>query len=194
MCLRLFSASVCGELLISSVDARKQFRLNLGFTTTRHRSLWKRSVWGEHLANRSGAQRKKVRRTRLNDKRKALKPGIDCARLPRETMFVALPRKVYTMLPRSAERTLPRANLVGVEPNRSGSLSRGKGISVCCALSVETVLCMRNSVEQRPHAAAARNRYPASDDGSVLWTGQPNAIQFTVISVPWGTLNALCTV
>jgi hypothetical protein len=27
-----------------------------------------------------------------------------------------------------------------VEPNVIGSLSRGKGISVCCALSVETVL------------------------------------------------------
>jgi hypothetical protein len=57
-----------------------------------------------------------------------LKPGIDCARLPREAMFVALPRKVDTMLPSAAERTLPRANLPRVEPNRSGSLSRGKGI------------------------------------------------------------------
>jgi hypothetical protein len=47
-------------------------------------------------------------------------------------MFVALPRKVDTML--------PRANLARVEPNRIGSLSRGKGISVCCAFSVETVL------------------------------------------------------
>jgi hypothetical protein len=50
-------------------------------------------------------------------------------------MFVVLPRKVNTMLP----RTLLRANLAHVEPNRSGSLSRGKGISVCCVLSVETV-------------------------------------------------------
>jgi hypothetical protein len=49
-----------------------------------------------------------------------LKPGIDCALLPREAMFVALPRKVDTML--------PRANLARVEPNWSGSLSRGKGI------------------------------------------------------------------
>jgi hypothetical protein len=47
-------------------------------------------------------------------------------------MFVALPREVDTML--------PRANLARVEPNRSGSLFRGKGISVCSALSVETVL------------------------------------------------------
>jgi hypothetical protein len=77
----------------------------------------------------------------------ALKPGIDCARLPREAMFVALPLKVDTML--------PRAKLARVEPNRSGSLSRGKGISVCCALSVETVLCVRNSVDQQPHVAAA---------------------------------------
>jgi hypothetical protein len=69
-----------------------------------------------------------------------LKLGIDCARLPRKAMFVALPRKVDTMLPRSAERTLPRANLAHVEPNWSGSLSRGKEISVCCALSIETVL------------------------------------------------------
>jgi hypothetical protein len=41
----------------------------------------------------------------------SLKPGIDCALLPREAMFVALPRKVDTMLPRAAERTLPRANM-----------------------------------------------------------------------------------
>jgi hypothetical protein len=59
-----------------------------------------------------------------------LKPGIDCARLPREAIFVALPRKVDTMLPSS--------NLARVEPNRGGSLTRGKGISVCYALSVET--------------------------------------------------------
>jgi hypothetical protein len=82
-------------------------------------------------------------------------------------MFVALPRKVDTML--------GRANLARVEPNLSGSLSSGKGISVCCALSVETVLCLRNSVHQQPHAAAghehgkqtnefaAGNRYPALD-------------------------------
>jgi hypothetical protein len=35
---------------------------------------------------------------------------------------------------------LPRANLAHVEPNRSCFLSRDKGILVCCALSVETVL------------------------------------------------------
>jgi hypothetical protein len=69
-----------------------------------------------------------------------LKPGIECARLPREAMFVASPRKVDTMLPRAAERTLPRDNFERVEPNRSCSLSRGKGISVCCALSVEAFL------------------------------------------------------
>jgi hypothetical protein len=65
-------------------------------------------------------------------------------------MFVALPSKVDTTLPHAAEQilplphaaeqTLPRANLARVEPNRSGSLSRDNGISVCCALSVETVL------------------------------------------------------
>jgi hypothetical protein len=76
-----------------------------------------------------------------------LKQGIDCARLPREAMFVALPRKVDTML--------PRANLTRVEPNRSGSLSRGKGISVCCALSVETVSCLRDNIDQHPHVVAA---------------------------------------
>jgi hypothetical protein len=54
------------------------------------------------------------------------------------------------MLPRAAKRTLPR-----VEPIRNGSLSRGKAISVCCALSVETLLWRRNSVDQRPHVAAA---------------------------------------
>jgi hypothetical protein len=72
--------------------------------------------------------------------RRRIKQGIDCARLPREAIFVALPRKVDPMLPRAAERTLPRANLARVEPNRNGSLSRDKGISVCCALAVETVL------------------------------------------------------
>jgi hypothetical protein len=84
-----------------------------------------------------------------------LKPGIDCARLPREAMLVAVPRKVYTILPHAAEQTLSRANLACVEPNRSGSLSRGKVISVCCALSVETALSLRNSVDQQPRAAAA---------------------------------------
>jgi hypothetical protein len=69
-----------------------------------------------------------------------VKPGIDCVPLPREAMFVALPRKDETILPRAAERTLPRAHLERVEPNRSASLSRGKGISVRCALSVETLL------------------------------------------------------
>jgi hypothetical protein len=52
-----------------------------------------------------------------------LEPGIDCAQLPREAMFVALHRKVDTML--------PRTNWPRVEPNRSGSLSRGEGISAC---------------------------------------------------------------
>jgi hypothetical protein len=33
-----------------------------------------------------------------------LKPCIDCAWLPREAMFVALPRKVYTVLPRAVTR------------------------------------------------------------------------------------------
>jgi hypothetical protein len=47
-------------------------------------------------------------------------------------MFVALPRKVDTML--------PRAKLALVEPNRSDPSFRGEGMSVCCALSVETVL------------------------------------------------------
>jgi hypothetical protein len=49
-----------------------------------------------------------------------LKPGIDCARLPLEAMSVPLPRKVDSMLPRAAERTLPRANFARVEPNWSG--------------------------------------------------------------------------
>jgi hypothetical protein len=106
--------------------------------------------------------------------RKFLKPGIDCARLPREAVFVALRRKVHTML--------PCENLARVELNRSGFLSRGKGISVCCAPSVETVLCLRDSVTRLPRfdaphehgkktnefaaheqlpAAAECNRYPA---------------------------------
>jgi hypothetical protein len=61
----------------------------------------------------------------------ALSRKVDTMML-REAMFVALSRKVDTML--------PRANLARVEPNRSGYLSRGKEISVCCALSVEKVL------------------------------------------------------
>jgi hypothetical protein len=60
-------------------------------------------------------------------------------------MFVALPRKVDTMLPRAAEQTLLRANLARAEPNGSGSSSRCKGISVCCALSIETVLWRRST-------------------------------------------------
>jgi hypothetical protein len=70
----------------------------------------------------------------------AVEPGIDCARLPREAMFSALPRKVHTMLPRAAERTLPRANLARVEPNRSGSsFPRQRDFSVLCSF-IETVL------------------------------------------------------
>ena len=105
---------------------------------------------------------------------KCLKTGIECARLPREAVFVALPRKVDTML--------PRANLAPVEPNRSGSLSSGKWISVYCALSVETVWELRNDrtrlqrfiaghehgnqtnefvAHEQLRATAAHNRYPA---------------------------------
>jgi hypothetical protein len=86
-----------------------------------------------------------------------LKPGIDCARLSHEALFVALPNKVDTMLPRAADRTLPRGNLAHVEPDKSGSLSRGKWISVCCVLSVETVLWRSGVffVDQQSHAAAA---------------------------------------
>jgi hypothetical protein len=69
-------------------------------------------------------------------------------------MFVALPHKVDTMLLHAAEQTLLRMDLVRVEPNWSGSLSRGKGISVGCSLSVETILWLRNSVNQQPHVAA----------------------------------------
>jgi hypothetical protein len=76
-------------------------------------------------------------------------------------MFVALPLKVDAML--------PRANLARVEPNRSGPLSRGKGISMCCALSVETIFwCsafsreLRKSVDQQPHAAAALRCWTAT--------------------------------
>jgi hypothetical protein len=77
-------------------------------------------------------------------------------------MLVALPRKFDSML--------PRANLGRVEPNRSGSLSRGKGISVCCALSVETVL-WRSGVSfaenWRTGAASinSRTRLPRFDAG-----------------------------
>jgi hypothetical protein len=72
------------------------------------------------------------------------------------------------------------ANLAHVEPNQSGSLPHGKGISVCCALSVETVLInssmrllrfdaghkhSKQTNEFAAHGqlrvAAARNRYPA---------------------------------
>jgi hypothetical protein len=60
-------------------------------------------------------------------------------------MFVALPGEVDNMLQRVAERKLPRANLARVETHRSGSSSRGKGISVRCALSIETVLWRRST-------------------------------------------------
>jgi hypothetical protein len=49
---------------------------------------------------------------------------------------------------------LPRANFARVEPSRNGSLSRGKEISVCFALSVDTVL-WRSSVS---FAASINNR------------------------------------
>jgi hypothetical protein len=96
-------------------------------------------------------------------------PDIDYARLSREAMFVALPRKVDTMLPRAAVFILPRANLAYVESNFSGFLSCGKEISVCCGLSFETVLWrsafsreLRNSVDQQPHLAAARRCWTAT--------------------------------
>jgi hypothetical protein len=90
-------------------------------------------------------------------------------RLPREAMIVALPRKVDTMLPLAAERTLPRTNLARVEPNRSGTLSRGKGISVCCALSVETVLCLINSHTRLPRAIDTQLKRLVEERESLEW-------------------------
>jgi hypothetical protein len=82
---------------------------------------------------------------------RSLKPGINCARLPREAMFVSLPRKVNTML--------PRANLARVEPNRSGSLSpRQRDFSVLCSFSWDGL-----ASEGQRRSTAARNRYPALD-------------------------------
>jgi hypothetical protein len=57
-----------------------------------------------------------------------VKQGIDCARPQREAMFVALPRKVDTMLPPAAEQILSHVNLARVEQNRSSSLFRVKGL------------------------------------------------------------------
>jgi hypothetical protein len=64
------------------------------------------------------------------------------------------------------KETLPRATLVRVEPNRSSSLYRGKGISVCSALSVETVF-WRSGVS---FAASinSRTRLPLFDAGHKL--------------------------
>jgi hypothetical protein len=59
-----------------------------------------------------------------------VEPGIACVRLPREAMYVALPRKVDTMLPRAAERTLPHANLARVEPNQSGFCPAAEGFQL----------------------------------------------------------------
>jgi hypothetical protein len=105
----------------------------------------------------------KVAAVVVQTRESSVKPGINCARLPREAMFVALPRKVDTMLPRAAERTLPRPNFARVEPNRSGSLSCGKGISVSCPLSVEAFL-WRSGVS---FAASinCRTRLPLFDAG-----------------------------
>jgi hypothetical protein len=77
-------------------------------------------------------------------------------------MFVALPRKVNTTLTRAAERTLPRANLARVKPNRNGSLSRSKG-TVCCALSVETVVWRSGVSFAAP--INSRTRLPLFDAG-----------------------------
>jgi hypothetical protein len=81
-------------------------------------------------------------------------------------MFVALPRKVETMFLRAAEQTLSHANLVRVEPNRSGSLTRGKGISVFCARSVETVVWCSNSVDQQPRSMLGKHEhgYPHTNE------------------------------
>jgi hypothetical protein len=74
-------------------------------------------------------------------------------------MFVAFPRKVDTMLPRAAERRLLRANMALVER----FFSRGKGISVCCTLSVETVL-WRSGVSLAA-SINSRRRLPRFDAG-----------------------------
>jgi hypothetical protein len=93
-------------------------------------------------------------------------------------MLVDLPRKVDTMLSRAAERTLLCANLAHVERNRSGSLSRGKGISVCCDLSVETVLCRGtasiNSHTRLPHCMLDANT--VNKRTSLVRARQPRAI------------------
>jgi hypothetical protein len=72
----------------------------------------------------------------MNTVKSHLKSGIDCARLPREAMFVALPRKVETMLLRAAERTLPRAKL-GACRAKSERLfdPRQRDFSVLCSFS-----------------------------------------------------------
>jgi hypothetical protein len=71
---------------------------------------------------------------------------------------------VETILPRAAEQTLPRTNLARVEPNQSGSVSRGKGISVCCTFSVETVLwCCGVFARQNGAPINRRTRLPLFD-------------------------------
>jgi hypothetical protein len=64
----------------------------------------------------------------------SLKPYIDCVRLPREAMFVALPRKVDTMLPKVAARTwVERGSNPGCRGGKSAtnSLSYGTAPSEC---------------------------------------------------------------
>jgi hypothetical protein len=93
-----------------------------------------------------------------------IKPGIDCTQLLRKAMFVALPRKVNTMLPCAAEWTLPRANLAHIEPNWSGFfVPRQRDVSVLCSFSSDSLV----SEEQRRSTAAPGCRPSMLDTNTV---------------------------
>jgi hypothetical protein len=97
---------------------------------------------------------------------------IDCARLPREAMFVALPRKIDTMLPRELGACRAKSERFFAPRQRDFSVLFFRGVHqrphAAAALRCWTgtrLLTHKQTNEFAAHeqlrAAAARNRYPS---------------------------------
>jgi hypothetical protein len=83
----------------------------------------------------------------------AVKPGIGCARLPREAMFVALPRKVDDILPRERKNEHCRARTWRVSSQIGAVLCpAAKGFQLRRSCGVPVLLSRE---EQRRATAAA---------------------------------------